>query len=242
MYKAYTKRAYIYHFSRKIHLWLGIAIGIQVFIWLASGLFMTWFPIETVRGEHLRSEITQQTLTWPDTHISMQEAIRASDMPALSVSATMLQDIPIWRVQGADGTALIDATNGKRLTPLSEALASKIAAHTYSGAGDLQQANLLSDPPREYGRPGPVWRIEFGPQDAASFYVDASTGEVCAVRTTLWRVFDFMWGLHIMDWSTRENFNSWWIKMTASMAVLFALAGIVLTILRLSSLVRKKRR
>jgi len=66
-----------------------------------------------------------------------------------------------------------------------------------------------------------VWRIDFEKPDAASFYVDAKTAEIKAVRTGLWRTFDFMWGLHIMDWSNRENFNSWWIKTVAALSVFF---------------------
>ena len=67
-------------------------------------------------------------------------------------------------------------------------------------------------------------------------------GELRAVRTTLWRVYDVFWGLHIMDWSTRENFNSWWIKATSVLAILFGLAGVVLTVYRIRWMLRPKRR
>ena len=100
----------------------------------------------------------------------------------------------------------------------------------------------MTDPPREYGRAGPVWQIKFNESDPASFYVDATTGEVKAVRTGLWRVFDLMWGLHIMDWSSRENFNSWWIKATATVAVVFFISGLCLIILRLRTALNRRRK
>ena len=54
--------AYFNRIVRKLHLWLGIAIGVQLGLWLVSGLFMTLFPIETVRGTHLRADIKPVTL------------------------------------------------------------------------------------------------------------------------------------------------------------------------------------
>ena len=88
----------------------------------------------------------------------------------------------------------------------------------------------------------PAWRFEFGPDDPATFYINSQTGELRAVRTTLWRVYDFFWGLHIMDWDTRENFNSWWIKMFAAVSIIFGLAGVVLTYFRLKWMMPRKKR
>ena len=92
-----------------------------------------------------------------------------------------------------------------------------------------------------YGRQGPVWRIDFEKPDAASFCVDAKTAEIKAVRTGLWRTFDFMWGLHIMDWSNRENFNSWWIKTVAALSVFFFFTGLGLVLLRIRSALKPRR-
>ena len=35
-------------------------------------------------------------------------------------------------------------------------------------------------------------------------YIDPSLGKIVAIRTFEWRVWDLMWGLHIMDWRDRE--------------------------------------
>ena len=227
---------------RQLHLWLGLAIGAQVGLWLISGLFMTWFPIEHVRGEHLRAEIEPGVLGEIEEFLPAATIIQNSEIAAESLSLRMMMDQPVWLVLGDESRVLIDARTGEKLSPLPEDLAIRQARLSYNGKGDVLSTSFLIDPPREYGRPGPVWRVNFGPEQAASFYVDASIGEVQAVRTTLWRVFDFMWGLHIMDWSSRENFNSWWIKMTASLAVLFFLAGLGLAVRRVNSMISRQRR
>ncbi len=226
---------------RQVHLWLGLIIGIQVGLWLISGLFMTWFSIEKVRGEHLEREIQPQEIASTEQLIAVHEAIMVSDIEAQQASLRTLGSLHVWLIEGEGERALVDAASGKLISPIAEVLATELAISHYSGRGSLLGATFYTDPPREYGRAGPVWRVELGEQDRASFYVDASTGEVRAVRTTLWRVFDFMWGLHIMDWSTRENFNSWWIKMTSALAFVFFLAGLCLAILRVLKMLQRNR-
>ena len=76
--------------ARQLHLWLGLAIGAQVGLWLISGLFMTWFPIEEVRGEHLRAEAepavfaNMSGLLTPDAIIEKSEIAARQSFPASS--------------------------------------------------------------------------------------------------------------------------------------------------------------
>lgn len=232
-------RALLNRRMRQLHLWLGLAIGLQVGLWLLSGLFMTWFPIETVRGDHLRQEATPNLLGTMDQMITPAQAISASKIQPTTMRVEQLNGRLVWFVEGEVQKVLLDGQTGMRLSPLSEATAKALALQAYAGQGEILRAIFYETPPREYSRAGPVWRIDLGKADSASFYVDATTGDVRAVRTLLWRTFDFMWGLHIMDWSTRENFNSWWIKMTAAMAVVFFFAGLCLAVLRVLTMVRR---
>ena len=73
-----------------------------------------------------------------------------------------------------------------------------------------------------------MWQISYDDKDKTRIYLDADTAELKAVRTRIWRVFDFMWMLHIMDYKERENFNSWWLRLFSGAAVLFALSGLAL--------------
>ena len=234
--------ALLNRFVRKLHLWLGIAIGVQLGLWLVSGLFMTLFPIDTVRGAHLRAEITPTALQIDDALLSPSDMLQRVPT-AETIMLQSIGDQLVYRIQSGGETFVRSAVTGDTVGPLSRNQAEQIARLSYAGDGSLGNAVLYeTDPPREYGRAGPVWRIEFDKPDSASFYVDATTGEVKAVRTGLWRVFDLMWGLHIMDWSSRENFNSWWIKATATVTVVFFLSGICLVVLRLRSAIRRRRR
>ena len=234
-------RALLNRRLRKLHLWFAVAIGAQIGLWLISGLFMTLFPIEQVRGDNLKTEITAPALSYSESYLPPAQILNAAGFPAQTLTLTSIQGAPVWLLIGQEDSALIDAKTARSLSPLSQSLAIQIAKQAYVGSGEIALATFYETPPHEYGRAGPVWRIDFQKPQPASFYVDASTGELKAVRTRLWRAFDFMWGLHIMDWKDRENFNSWWIKMTASLAVIFFLTGLGLALQRVVSLIVKRK-
>ena len=64
--------------------------------------------------------------------------------------------------------------------------------------------------------------------DGARVYLDADTGAVLALRTDQWRLFDWMWGLHIMDLNGREDTSHPVLIASAALALLATLLGLVL--------------
>jgi hypothetical protein len=223
------------------HRWLAIAIGVQVFLWVASGLFMSWFPIDTIRGSHLKKPAVPQVMRWDETLISPNKALSMVKQPVSSLSTGMLLGQPVWRAKTEDGTFLVDARTGTFLSPINAELAKRLAVETLIEQAAPLDPILLSAPPREVGGKGPAWRIDFNIDQGVTLYVDANSGDVRAIRTPLWRIYDFFWGLHIMDWQTRENFNSWWLKVTATLAVGLSLLGLALTYQRLNSMIIRRR-
>lgn len=243
--RALLNRALLNRALRRAHLWLGIGIGLQIGLWLMSGLFMTVFPIDQVRGTHLRAHVPAPTLS----NISVMDPAQVAqnlDAPIQSITLTSRDGAAVYIVSSTDESVapqIFNAATGEALSTLSDAAARRTAKAHYGGRGTLSTATYFADKaPHEYGRDGPVWRVNFAKPDAASFYIDAQTAEVKAVRTGLWRTFDFMWGLHIMDWKDRDNFNSWWIKTVAALAVLFFITGVGLAVLRLRSTLTRRRR
>ena len=53
-----------------------------------------------------------------------------------------------------------------------------------------------------------MWRVDFDDSRHTTIYVSPQTGKVVGRRNTIWRVYDFFWMLHIMDYSARDNFNN----------------------------------
>ncbi|WP_158025557.1 hypothetical protein [Maricaulis sp. W15] len=234
----------LFRLMSQIHLWLGAAFGVQVMLWLISGLVMVIIPIETIRGEHLRSAEPRIVIDWSETARPLGDIIADQNGDVTSARTGLLAGRPVWRLDTTDGPIMVDANTGDTLSPIDEALAIEIAQGRQLGLGEISTVSLLTEPPREAGLAIPAWRIDFAAGDTTpptTFYINSQTGELRAVRTTAWRVYDFFWGLHIMDWSSRENFNSWWIKATSVIALLFGLAGVYLTIFRLWLMGRNRR-
>ena len=92
---------------------------------------------------------------------------------------------------------------------------------------------LIEDPMRgsEYrGRELPLYKVISVNEDneEINVYQNPFSGEVVAIRSTQWRLWDLMWGLHIMDWVDRDNIGNIWLKIFSFIALFSSVSGIVL--------------
>ena len=208
-----------------VHKWLGLIIGLQVLAWMVSGVFMTVVPIEEVRGEHNVRRAGPIDLRQHPTLISADQAMSAQPGLVTRLELSELLGTPVWRIDiEGQPAAIIDARSGTSLSPIDEAKAKEIATSDFAGKGAIVGATLIaSDPPIEYRGALPVWQLVFDDDDDTHLYVSQATGKIVARRSGTWRVYDFLWALHIMDYETRGNFNNW-------LVILASTAGLVLTI------------
>ena len=97
---------------------------------------------------------------------------------------------------------------------------------------------------REVGYKTNVWQVQFDDTFNTTLYLSENNGKVVTVRSTLWRIFDFFWMLHIMDYDERENFNNPLLISFSATSVLFCLSGILLLIqnIRLKRFIRIKNK
>jgi ferredoxin len=61
-----------------------------------------------------------------------------------------------------------------------------------------------------------------------SLYISAADGQVLERRNNHWRVSDFFWMLHIMDYAGRSNFNNALVITVALIAIWLGLSGLML--------------
>jgi len=80
------------------------------------------------------------------------------------------------------------------------------------------------------GRSLPLYKIEATTEEdeKINIYLDPFSKEIVAIRSNQWRIWDFMWGIHIMDWSERDNISNIFLKIFSILALLSALSGIYL--------------
>ena len=80
------------------------------------------------------------------------------------------------------------------------------------------------------GRELPLYKVVSINEDneEINVYQNPFSGEVVAIRSTQWRLWDLMWGLHIMDWVDRDNIGNIWLKIFSFIALFSSVSGIVL--------------
>lgn len=219
--------------ASRIHKWLALIIGAQLLIWFSSGVLMSFLPIEQVRGEHLVDR--DRVVAVPATLDLVPPArlIMSVKAPVESVSFAMLAGRPVAQVVTSDGTKLFDAVSGNPLPPVGAELARAIANDAWKAPAKpaARISHVVSESP-EYRGALPAWRVAFADPDNTSVFIAAETGKIAAVRTGTWRLYDFFWSLHIMDWKNHENFNTWWLLAFAIGGLCMGIAGTILLVMR----------
>jgi hypothetical protein len=112
----------------------------------------------------------------------------------------------------------------------------------YGGSGELLSLEKVEQGPVEVRRAKSLWRADFSEPKNFTIWVSAEEGRIIAYRSSLWRVFDFFWMLHIMDYDERDDFNGWLLILFAFSATLFVFSGIALLVHRLLLRPRLRRR
>lgn len=226
-------------FLRKTHRWLGLLMALQIIAWMGSGLYFSIFPIAEIRGEHLTREPERPSLVDLASAGPAQE-IRNSleghfgrEWTLSSVGLASLDGQVSWKVEGTQSglpfRRLVKPGGG--VVPMMNRKAAEKRARWWllesTPAVDIEWVEPGSGDIDFRGREAPAWKVSFEGTEPVSLYLDPWTGELLARRTSRWRVFDFLWMLHIMDYDTRDDFNHLLLQVAAAFGLLAAMSGIV---------------
>lgn len=185
---------------------------------------MSLLPIDRVHGDHLVDRKTVLAIPADAPLIRPSAYMTAGGEPPQSITLRMLEGKPVAEVQAGTRIRLFDAVSGSAVPPIDAFRAEAIARKAWRGSGKPSaKVERIEGEGPEYRGALPAWRVGFSDPDATRVFVAADTGRIVAVRTGTWRLYDFFWGLHIMDWSQHENFNTPWL-------IGFALGGLALWI------------
>ena len=206
---------------RNIHRYLSLFISIQFLLWTISGVFFSFNKIEEVRGE-------QYLLESKEMDFSINSPININSSGEIKFFYRL--DDLVYEVN-LGGSSYVYYQDGYPRTKLSFSEVKEIIQTktnlTPISVGEISKNERGS----EYrGRPLPLFKVESLNKDGKviNVYLDPYSGQIRAIRSTQWRMWDFLWGLHIMDWTDRDNFNNNFIKFFSVLAFISALSGILL--------------
>lgn len=229
--------------SSKIHKWLALVLVIQVLFWFVSGLFFAVIPIERVRSEHTIAKQAPVQIPLEAAAVGLQRIGAGGGAPGEKIEIRSMLGRPVALVSAGEGRPrLYDLGTGRMLSPLRRQLAVAVAERDQIGDGRAVRVEIVTTASPEYRGALPAWRVDFEDGTKRSVYVAADTGAVSGRRSTLWRVYDFLWSLHIMDFKEHEDFNSPLLIIATSLALIVVITGAILFPARLGYYSWRRRR
>jgi len=213
-------------FSIRLHKRVALVVGIQLFLWVAGGLVMSLSDIDEVHGDLTKAVIEPKALRWE--HVVAAGAIVGQvPAPIAELSLSMGFFGPQYRLTDTSGVVYqFDARTGEPLRAIDAAQALEVAEANYSGDGAGRNPSRVSQNSTEYRGRLPVWRVDFDDNAETTLYVAADNGDVVTRRNRIWRIYDFAWMLHIMDYRDRTDFNHPLLVWASVLAFVVALSGL----------------
>lgn len=217
-----------------LHRWLGLFASIQLLLWTLSGLFFTIPDIKDVRGDQYRVwETTNEAQRLDHENLfAMSTLLKNLDINKEQDYTILLKrraDTWVYQVKSSNQISNYDAISGERLFFITPDEASLIVTRETNLLP--KKVELINDRKSgsEYrGRDLPLYRVFVEKPQKGMVYVDPNTGEIAAIRTRLWRTFDFLWSLHIMDYKERDDFSHWLIRIFAFIGLMTIVSGMLL--------------
>ena len=232
-----------------VHRWLALVVSVQLLAWSVGGFTFSILDIENVRGELDMERGAEPALELDTVRVSPLEAIQSlSDGSGLSTAVRKVvlrerRGRVVYELFGVKGEPLasIDVTTGEVTRQIGEREAGGAAVADFAHEATVSSIELLEgSPPVEYrGGRMPVYRVVLDHPKHPHFYVCPVTGEILKRRNKLWRIFDFFWMLHIMDYGERNSFNHWLLTGMSVLAIATSISGLVLWSWRLRGVFRR---
>jgi hypothetical protein len=79
-------------------------------------------------------------------------------------------------------------------------------------------------------QPLPAYAVTFNHPTNTTVYVAAELGTVQKFRNNKWRIFDFLWMLHTMDYEGRDNITNWLLRAFSIFGLVTIVSGFALFI------------
>ncbi len=206
---------------RNTHKYLSFFISVQLFLWTVSGIYFAFNKIELVRGEQYRL-----TESFP---INFNE-VNFSRSDVQQVKAINRLGEIIFVVSGSKGIEYLNALG----TPVSKLSKSEVFEIVSSSSTlepiDIEEITESSKGSEFRGRDLPLYKVtSLNDKDKKiNLYLNVFSGEITAVRSLQWRIWDLMWGFHIMDWQTRDKINNIFLQIFSILALVSSISGIML--------------
>jgi hypothetical protein len=241
---AKSKHFYI----RKAHRYLGLVLGIQFLLWTAGGLYFSWSNIDEIHGDFQKKNVpllsSDIKLVSPSMVLDTIRKVHKIDS-LVTIQLIEILGKPYYQVRCMSGkhdmgthaehmdlmNHLADAETGILRGPLTKEEAIKVAAVRFNGMPKLKSVEYITNTNKHHEyreNPLPAYAVTFNHPTNTTVYVASELGTVQKFRNDKWRLFDFLYMMHTMDYKSRDDFNNLLIRIFSVFGIITILSGFTL--------------
>lgn len=228
-----------HYLVRRSHRFLGLFLGIQFLFWTIGGLYFSWSDMDEIHGDYQKKapKMLEVTTSLAAPNIVLDSVLKTHH--GAQITHIQLFDIlnkPTYRVEMMhEGHhkmhVLADAVSGAIRPALSEKEAVELAKIQFNGEPNVENVTYLTDTNghHEYREsPLPAYAIRFSHPSKTTVYVSTNMGIVTKFRNDKWRIFDFLWMLHTMDYNGRDNIGNVLLRIFSVIGLITICSGFLL--------------
>lgn len=229
-----------HYYIRKTHRYLGVILGIQFLFWTMGGLYFSWSDMDEIHGDHQKAHI--HPLSGSIKLVSPEEIIRnikqkdsvnfIFDIHLIQILGKPIYQITYSKLHDRNKVIqLADAVTGTLLPPVSKQEAVEIAKTGFADTSKVTKVEYLTttNGHHEYReQPLPAYAITFEHPSNTTVYVSTELGTVQKFRNNKWRIFDFLWMMHTMDYQGRDNITNWLLRAFSIFGLMTIASGFIL--------------
>jgi uncharacterized iron-regulated membrane protein len=237
-----------HYYIRRSHRYLGVLLGIQFLMWTIGGLYFSWSNMDEIHGDFQKKSppllSSDVDLVSPTAVLDSIKKLHRVDS-LVSIQLIDLLGEPFYQVRCISAlhdqqkgihshemmNHLADAKTGKVRGPLTKEEAIAVAARHFNGTPEVEKVEYLTNTNlhHEYREnPLPAYAVKFKHASQTVVYVAAELGTVQKFRNEKWRIFDFLWMLHTMDYESRDNFGNLALRVFSVFGLITVISGFVL--------------
>ncbi|MGI5310614.1 PepSY domain-containing protein [Rheinheimera sp. WS51] len=227
---------------KKIHKWSSVIVGIQLMIWLSTGMYFNLMdPVKAAGNTYKVAEapsmdwhqltLKSQALQEPKTVLQQQPETNSLELIELAGKAYYLLNHQRGLYDYfVNKYSLVNAITGEPVG-IDPRLAKEIAAESYAGPGKVTSATLMKPPIADLlKQKNPVWQVNFADEINTSVYVEADSGRIAGHSDDDKRLADFFLKLHFMDYANEGSFNNVLMMFFAFLTLFLSGTGLIWTI------------
>jgi uncharacterized iron-regulated membrane protein len=206
---------------RNTHKYLSFFISIQLLLWTISGIYFAFNKIENVRGEQYRLQ-SPSNHSFKNIEFEIPEATSAVVKKRLNKTIIAASTNAGMRYfdEAGDPLKKISSDEAKQI----------VAKNTLLNPIAVEEINESKKGSEYRGRQLPIYKVitRNVNDKEVNAYLNIFSGDIVAIRSAQWRIWDLMWGFHIMDWQERDNIDNLLLKIFSILALISSLSGILL--------------